>query len=138
MQCFKHSAPAVAVCAYCGRALCPDCIAQPGAPRMVCSPDCAGALAGQEQALQAILRQGVQNAKASAFYCYLCAGLSAAAGIVAWFMLPSAFLILFTGGCALVLAMSGVWYIRIARRRPVGDRPGTRGGAESGGPAVKP
>ena len=66
--------------------------------------------------MQMVLQQGVQNARASAFYCYLCGGLSAVAAIVAWFMLPSPFLILFTGGCALVLVVSGVWYGSIARR----------------------
>jgi hypothetical protein len=66
--------------------------------------------------MQMVLQQGVQNARASAFYCYLCGGLSAVAAIVAWFMLPSPLLILFTAGCALVLVVSGVWYGSIARR----------------------
>jgi hypothetical protein len=81
---------------------------------MVCSSRCADALADGEKAMQMMLQHGRQNAKASAFYCYLCAGLSAVAAIAAWFMLPSPFLILFTGGCALVLTASGVWYSRIA------------------------
>jgi hypothetical protein len=88
---------------------------------MVCSSDCAEALSRNEQAIQTILQQGAQSAKASAFYCYLCGGLSAAAGVVAWFMLPSPFLMLFTGGCALVLTASGLWYGRIARRQPLSD-----------------
>ena len=66
--------------------------------------------------MQMVLQQGVQNARASAFYCYLCSGLSAVAAVIAWFMLPSPFLILFTAGCALVLVVSGVWYSSIARR----------------------
>jgi len=113
-----HNAQAVAVCPYCGRALCPDCIQSSSAPRMVCSGDCAQALSRGEQAVQTVLRQVAQGAKASAFYCYVCGGLSAAAGVVAWFMLPSPFLMLFTGGCALVLVASGVWYGRIAHRQP--------------------
>jgi hypothetical protein len=68
-----------------------------------------------------MLQHGRQNAKASAFYCYLCAGLSAVAAIAAWFMLPSPFLILFTGGCALVLAASGFWYSRIAGQHTPAD-----------------
>jgi hypothetical protein len=80
-------------------------------------------LARGEQALQTILRQGAQSAKASAFYCYVCGALSAAAGVVAWFMLPSPFLMLFTGGCAVVLVTSGVWYGRISRRPPPPPRP---------------
>jgi len=126
MRCLEHKAEAVAVCAYCGRALCPDCIQSSIAPRMVCSSACAEALSRNEQAIQTILQQGAQSAKASAFYCYLCGGLSAAAGVVAWFMLPSPFLMLFTGGCALVLTASGLWYGRIARRQPLSELTPTR------------
>ena len=112
MKCAKHSAEAVAVCAYCGRALCKDCIQSPTAPRMVCSNECLTALIRADQTAQMILQRSAQSARASAFYCYVSGGLSAAASIVAWFMLPSPFLILFTGGCALVLIASGIWHGR--------------------------
>jgi hypothetical protein len=36
------------------------------------------------------------SARQPAFYCYVTAGLSAAAAVVAWFMLPFSILILFT------------------------------------------
>ena len=117
MKCSTHHAEAVAVCAYCGRALCKDCIQSPTAPRMVCSNDCAAALARADQALQMILQRSAQSARASAFYCYVSGGLSAAAAVVAWFMLPSPFLILFTGGCAVVLIASGIWHGRVAKKR---------------------
>jgi hypothetical protein len=118
MKCLKHSSSdAVAVCAYCGRALCPECILAADAPRLACSSKCAEALSHAEQALGTILQQSARNAQASAFYCYLCGGLSAAAAIVAWFILPSPFLILFTAGCAVVLILSGLWYGRAARKR---------------------
>ena len=118
MKCLKHTATdAVGVCAYCGRALCPDCIQAGSAPRLVCSAGCAEALERGEKALEAMLYLSVRNAKASAFYCYLCAGLSGAAAVVAWFMLPSPFLILFTAGCSVALTLSGIWYGRAARKR---------------------
>jgi len=84
---------------------------------MVCSNDCAGALLRADQAMQMILQRSAQSARASAFYCYVTAGLSAAAAVVAWFMLPSPFLILFTAGCALVLLISGLWYGRAAQKQ---------------------
>jgi hypothetical protein len=84
---------------------------------MVCSSECAAALERADRAIQSILQKSVQSMNASAFYCYLCAALSAAAAIVAWFMLPSPFLILFTGGCAFVLTLSGIWYGRIAKKQ---------------------
>jgi hypothetical protein len=118
MKCIKHNAAeAVAVCAYCGRALCSACVQSPTAPRIVCSNDCGEALSQAAKALESILEQSVRSARASAFYCYLCGGLSAAAAVVAWFMLPSPFLILFTGGCAVTLILSGIWYGRAARQR---------------------
>jgi hypothetical protein len=74
-------------------------------------------LSRTEKALEAILHQSIRSAQASAFYCYLCAALSAGAAIVAWFMLPSPFLIIFTAACAIVLTVSGIWYGRAARKR---------------------
>jgi hypothetical protein len=100
---------------YCGRALCPACIQAPAARRLVCSSDCASALEHTEQAVLLVLDKSVQSAKASAFYCYLCGGLSAGAAVAAWFMLPSPFLIFFTAGAALVLFAAGVWYGRGAK-----------------------
>jgi hypothetical protein len=64
-----------------------------------------------------ILHRSAQSARDSAFYCYVSGGLSAAAAVVAWFMLPSPFLILFTGACAVVLTASGIWYGRGAKRQ---------------------
>lgn len=111
------------MCAYCGRSLCPECIASPTAPRMACSGACAEALANGERALQAILRQGAQSARASAFYCYISGGLSLAAAVVAWFILPSTFLILFTAGCGVVLIASGIWHGRGVRKQALGVEP---------------
>ena len=125
MMCFKHSGiEAVAVCAYCGRAVCSDCSQPQSAVRIACSPTCATELNRADKLLdqistinQQLLQNSLRNTRASAFYCYLCAALSAAAAIVAWFMLPSPFLILFTGGCAAVLLLSGFWYGRAAKKR---------------------
>jgi hypothetical protein len=66
-----------------------------------------------------LLQNNVRNTQASAVYCYLCAGLSAGGAVVAWFMLPSPFLILFTAGCAVVLLFSGIWYGRAAKKQMV-------------------
>ncbi len=116
MKCIKHnSTDAVAVCMYCGRALCPACIQTPTASRLVCSNVCDAALERTERAVQLLLEKSMQNARASAFYCYLCGGLSAGAAVAAWFMLPSPFLIYFTGACALVLFAAGFWYGRGAK-----------------------
>jgi len=81
----------------------------------VCSKECAAALARNDRVLQSLLQRSAQSARASALYCYVSAGLSAAAAVVAWFMLPSPFLIFFAGGCAVVLLASGVYHSRGAK-----------------------
>lgn len=117
MKCFKHSSEAVGVCAYCGRAMCGECVTMPKAPRLTCSDECLVALARSDKIMQALVEKSAQSARASAFYCYLTAALSAAAAIGAWFLLPSPFLIMFTGGCAVVLFASGFWYSMTAGKK---------------------
>jgi hypothetical protein len=134
-----HDLDAVAVCAYCGRGVCSKCgrteAAQlPGTggpaasfpPRISCSEACSSALrqmdanvAQLSAVAQQLLRQSVRNAKASAFYCYLGCLLSGSAAVVAWFILPSDFLIFFTTACAVVLLISGIWYSKAAKKERV-------------------
>jgi hypothetical protein len=112
MKCINHNATdAVGSCMYCGRALCPAC-APSAASRLVCSETCQTGLERTDRAVQSLLEKSVQSAKASALYCYLCGGLSAAAAVAGWFIMPSPFLIFFTAGCALVLFAAGAWYGR--------------------------
>src|SRR4051812_19619559 len=109
MKCSKHNVEAVGICAWCGRALCAGC-APATAPRLLCSEECTAAQAQQQRALRLILEGSSQSARANAFYCYLCGGLSAAGAVAAYYMLPSPFLIYFTGACAAVLMVSGFWF----------------------------
>jgi hypothetical protein len=117
MKCLAHNSEAVGICAHCGRALCADCAKLSATQRMTCSDSCAAALARNDKALQLILQKSFQSARASAFYSYLCAGLSAAAAVGAHFCLPSPFLIYFTAGCSVVFLASGIWYGQIAKRQ---------------------
>jgi hypothetical protein len=117
MKCFKHKTDAIAICSYCGRAMCEGCITSPTASRLVCSAECAAGIARDERAMQSILQKSVQSLKASAFYCYVCGALSAGAAVGAWFTLPSPFLIYFTGACAVVLFASGIWYSRASKKQ---------------------
>ena len=116
MKCAAHQAEAIGVCVYCGRALCAECVKTSATQRLVCSANCAAALARNDQALELILQKSLQSARASAFYSYLCGGLSAAASVGAHFYLPVPFLVWFTAGCSLVFIASGIWYGRIARK----------------------
>ncbi len=83
---------------------------------MVCSEKCDAALTRNDRALELILQKSLQSARASAFYSYLCGGLSAAGAVGAYFYLPVPFLVWFTAGCSVVFIASGIWYGRIARK----------------------
>jgi hypothetical protein len=117
MKCTGHHAEAVAVCTYCGRALCADCAKPSAAQRLVCSENCAAALARNDKVIELLLQKSLQSARASAFYSFLCGGLSAAGAVGAWFYLPVPFLVWFTAGCSFVFIASGVWYGSIARKQ---------------------
>jgi hypothetical protein len=69
-----------------------------------------------ERSLELILQKNLQNTRATAFYCYVCGGLSAGAAVGAHYVLPSPFLIWFTGACAVALIASGLWYSTISRK----------------------
>jgi hypothetical protein len=117
MKCTAHHSEAIAVCAYCGRALCANCAKPSATQRMICSDNCAAALTRADKAMELILEKSLQSARASAFYSYLCGGLSLAAAVGAHFYLPSPFLIYFTAGCSVVFIASGIWYGRIAKKQ---------------------
>jgi predicted nucleic acid-binding Zn ribbon protein len=117
MKCSAHQAEAIAVCAYCGRALCPACAKTSATQRMVCSDACDTALTKADKAMGLILEKSLQSARASAFYSYLCGGLSAAGAVGAYYYMPVPFLIWFTAGCSAVFIASGIWYGRIASQR---------------------
>ena len=84
---------------------------------MVCADKCAEALARNDRAMELILQKSEQNARASAGYSFLCAGLSLGGAVGAHFYLPSPFLICFCAGCSAVFAASGILYVKIARRQ---------------------
>ena len=117
MKCPVHNTEATGVCSWCGRAICATCAKPSASGRLVCSDDCAASLLRESKAMDLILQKSLQSARASAFYSYLCGGLSAAGAVGAWFYLPVPFLVWFTAGCSLVFILSGVWYGRIARRQ---------------------
>jgi hypothetical protein len=117
MKCTTHHADAVAVCAYCGRALCPDCAKPSASGRMTCSESCAVSLARNDQALQLLLQKHFQGARINAIFYVLCGVLSLAGAIGARFYLPSPFLIWFCAGCGAVFLASGVWQLLSAGKK---------------------
>jgi hypothetical protein len=121
MKCTPHNAEAVAICAYCGRALCAECARPSASQRLVCSDSCAGFLARNDKAMQLILQKSLQSARASAFYSFLCGALSAGGALGAKSYLPSPFLIWFCAGCSVVFIASGIWYGFIARKQTPND-----------------
>jgi len=116
VKCLTHNSEAIGICAYCGRVLCKEC-SKSSTTRLVCSENCATSLARDDKAMQLILQKSLQSAQASAFYSFLCAGLSAGGAIGAKHYLPSPFLIWFCTGCAAVFMASGIWYSFVGKRQ---------------------
>ncbi len=116
MKCPTHNSEAIGICAYCGRAICEKC-AKPSGRRLTCLTGCAEALARNEQALELILQKSLQNARASAYYYYLCAAACAAGSVGAWHYLPAPFLVWFMAGCSGVFVITGLWYGYLARKQ---------------------
>jgi hypothetical protein len=67
--------------------------------------------------MQLLLQKNLQNSRASAFYSFLCGGLSAAGAVGAAYYLPVPFLIWFCAGCSVVFTASGAWYAIIAKKQ---------------------
>jgi hypothetical protein len=116
MKCTAHNAEAVAVCTWCGKALCPDCAKPSASKRLVCSDDCAAALAREARILDLVLQKSRQNTQANALYYYFCGALCAGGAVGAYYYLQVPFLIWFCVGCAVVFSASGTWYLWIARK----------------------
>ena len=117
VKCSTHHAEAIAVCCYCGRAVCADCAKPSDTQRTVCSEKCAASLSRADKAMELILQKRLQNARASAFYSFLCGGLSAGGAVGAWLYLHVPFLIWFCAGCSVVFFSSGIWYVCISRKQ---------------------
>lgn len=117
MKCTTHNSEAVAVCAYCGAALCKDCRRTSATRQVACSDECAAALAKANTAVELILRKSSQAAQASAITCYSLGALFVICCLPAWLMVPSPFLILFMAVSGFGLIASGFWYSRAARRQ---------------------
>jgi len=119
MKCFNHDTQAVAICPWCGRAMCAPCslFTSSVGRRLACSEECAAALARSEGALEMLLQKSRQSARATSVYYYLCGGLSAGAAIASWYWLPIPFLMWFLAASAVALVISGVWFGRAAGER---------------------
>jgi hypothetical protein len=57
-----------AICAYCGRALCPACERLPSSPRVACSEACATALAKTDRAIDLILSKTIETTRRSGYF----------------------------------------------------------------------
>src|SRR5438477_3210023 len=70
MTCATHNQEAMAICPYCGRALCGSCERIPSAGRTACSVSCADALSQGERAVRLTLAKHVQGARVAAYFLY--------------------------------------------------------------------
>ena len=116
MKCATHDADAVAVCAYCGRALCAACERAPS-PRTACSSACAAALARSDRAVDLTLAKSVQMARVSAYGCWLMGVLFIAFALWGHHVYPQMRVAHpMLGALGFGMLLFGFWYYRVASK----------------------
>jgi hypothetical protein len=118
MKCTTHNTEAVAVCAYCGRALCPECAKPHSSKRMACSAECAAALTKAAVADDLIVTKSLSTARASELGCYLLGAIFLLCAGIAALMMPAPFLIVFLLITGVGLIIGGVIYGKVTKRQP--------------------
>lgn len=63
MKCFLCGVEALAVCAYCGKALCKSCLTSTSTQQVVCSERCQQALAEGEHIMKSLFRSKLNMTK---------------------------------------------------------------------------
>lgn len=120
MKCHTHSqTDAAAICIHCGAGVCADCAQKTPSQRIVCSRQCAKALAETESTLAAIRRKTQGGHKLTGYFCY------GAAVIVSVFALLAGLdsqwgIALLQGLLASGLGASGFFYLRLANTSEAG------------------
>ena len=88
MKCSRHGgSDAVATCVFCGRAVCPSCVAMSTSGRVVCSSQCEAGLSSQESALSSLSHSAFGSTRVGAYFLL---GVGALFGIFALLETPSA------------------------------------------------
>lgn len=116
MKCSKHpQSEASAICIHCGAALCVACVEKTASQRIVCSSQCANALADAEESLLAIRRKTMGGHRLTGYFCcgagVVLLGFSLIAAINQqweWLSLQLPM--------ALGLLVCGIFYLRLANR----------------------
>jgi hypothetical protein len=118
MKCATHHDDATAVCAYCGRALCPACERVASSARTACSTTCAEALAKSDQAIDLMLSKSIQMLKTTAYGCYLLGALFIVFAFWGHHVYPAMRLgppLMAVMGAGIVLW--GFWYQRVGSKK---------------------
>lgn len=123
MKCFAHlNVDAVAVCSYCGQAVCPACVAKTPSGRVICSSACSREIQRLDQITSRAGYRSATSLRTTGTF-------SLAAGLVFG---STGFFELYNGiarlGCfllplALVFIIVGVAYLRIAGKKERNDDP---------------
>jgi len=117
MKCYTHNqAEAVAVCVYCGRAVCSSCATPSPSGRIVCSPNCAASSKQTEDYVAGTRNKTVRGARTTGFFgCAI--GMICVIGAIAFHRELHAWpLTLFVSSAGIGFILTGVAYLRVAKR----------------------
>ena len=120
MKCSTHpDSEATAVCIHCGRALCSACITKSKSNRIVCSTTCASALLSAEQAIDSLRTKSASSYRSNGYFMIAIAVVFVVFTMLAYRQYP--ILGPFVLPCAGVFAVTGVVFIRLAKRKESRD-----------------
>lgn len=128
MKCLTHKdTEAIAICIHCGRALCESCATRWETGRFVCSPACGTASKQMEDFIAGTRHKAVRGARVTAHFLYGTAAVFGASAV--FFYFDGVWqLTAFLGACSVGSALSGLSYIRVAKRNTERDLPQQRSG----------
>src|SRR5438552_6612829 len=118
MKCATHNQDATAICAYCGRALCPSCSRVETSQQTACSDACAQGLSRTELAITSILKKHLQGARAAAYFSYALGAITLGTAIYGYRVVPTMHLANLSSTVLGVAVIAfGVWFHRMAMKK---------------------
>jgi hypothetical protein len=115
MKCFTHlQTDAVAVCANCGKALCPSCVTKSDSGKICCSESCLAATSEMEQTWEILKRRSTKGHRINGYFTL---GTGCVFGIFAGLsiLIKEWPLVLFLGSTSAIFIVTGFVFLKLSK-----------------------